>query len=416
MRAPIIEVLEKNKNHLSFHTPGHNGGIVLDSRLDVTELSFSDNLLSATGAIKESQNEVAKAYGVERVLYSTAGATTLILTVIRALRKKGAFLIYGDAHKSVYNGLRINGVKSYFYKGKDLEKAIDDTQAKVVICTSPNYFGSVLNLAKISNVCKDKGVILVVDASHGAHFAFSSKLPISATEYAPLVIHSQHKVMKTLTGGASLCYKAEYEKELLTAFRELHTTSPSYLILTSIESAVKECAESGEELYAKAIEEIESFTKKETTNYKVIKTDDPTRLVIEVKCDGEWVSKQLEREGVYAETVYGNKIVFIVTPYNAKGLTRLAEVLGVCDYSTPYNEIVIEEKEELIELVLDGECEEISLDDCVGRVSYREVGLYPPGVPVIVPGEKISREKAEFLKDNLNITFGLEKASIVVLK
>ena len=90
--------------------------------------------------------------------------------------------------------------------------------------------------------------------------------------------------------------------------------------------------------------------------------------------------------------------------------------MDVCDYSTPYNEIVIEEKEELIELVLDGECEEISLDDCVGRVSYREVGLYPPGVPVIVPGEKISREKAEFLKDNLNITFGLEKASIVVLK
>ena len=416
MRAPILETLEKHKNHLSFHTPGHNGGIVLDSRLDVTELSFSDNLLSASGVIKESEMEVAKAYGVERVLYSTAGATILILTIIRALRKRGTFLVYGDAHKSVYNGLRISGVKAYFYKGENLAKILDVTQAKVVVCTSPNYFGDTLDLKEISNICSAKGAILVVDASHGAHFAFSTKLPVSATEYAPLVIHSQHKVMRTLTGGASLCFAAEYEKEILTAFKELHTTSPSYLVMTSIEGAVKELTESGEELYSKVIEEVENFTKKASGNYKAIKTDDPTRLVIEVKCDGESISKQLEEKGIYAETVYGNKIVFIVTPYNYQGLTRLAEALQTCDYSTPYNAIIIEEKEEFIELVLDGEWEEVSLDDCVGRVSYREVGLYPPGVPVIFPGEKISREKAEFIKDNFNITFGLENDSIVVLK
>ena len=95
MRLPLIEALNKKANHLSYHTPAHNGGIVIDTRLDVTELSYSDNLLQAEGVILESMREVAKAYGVENVLYSTAGATTLIHTVIRALRQKGAFLIYG---------------------------------------------------------------------------------------------------------------------------------------------------------------------------------------------------------------------------------------------------------------------------------------------------------------------------------
>jgi len=416
MRTPILEALEKNKNHLSFHTPGHNGGIVLDSRLDVTELSFSDNLLSATGIIKESQEEVAKAYGVEKVLYSTAGATTLILSVIRALRKKGTFLIYGSNHKSVYNGLRINGVKAYFYKGDNLDKAIEESGARVVVCTSPNYFGNVLNLEKISAVCKEKGAVLVVDAAHGAHFAFSTKLPVSATKYADLVIHSQHKVMKTLTGGASLCYTKEYEKEILTAFRELHTTSPSYLVMLSVENAVKECVVSGEKNYSKVIEAVEKFATHAGDNYKVIKTDDVTRLVIEVNSDGESIREQLEAKGIYPEMVYGNKLVFIVTPCNYQELEKLASALKTCDYATSYEEVVLEEREELIELILDGESQEVPLEDSVGLVSYREVGLYPPGVPVIVPGEKITKEKLEFLKDNVNITFGLEKGSIVVLK
>ena len=94
MRSPLLESLNDKKTHLSFHTPAHNGGIVIDSRLDVTELSYSDNLLDAKGIILESEQEVAKAYGVENVLYSTAGATTLIHVVIRALRGRGKFMLY----------------------------------------------------------------------------------------------------------------------------------------------------------------------------------------------------------------------------------------------------------------------------------------------------------------------------------
>ena len=125
MRSPLFDALNKKAEHLSFHTPGHNGGIVIDSRLDITELSYSDNLLSSEGVILESEREVAKAYGVEGVLFSTSGATALIHTVVRALRNRGEFLLLGEIHKSVYNALRINGVSATLYRGKNLREALE---------------------------------------------------------------------------------------------------------------------------------------------------------------------------------------------------------------------------------------------------------------------------------------------------
>ena len=417
MRNPLVEALSGKKTHLSFHTPAHNGGIVIDSRLDVTELSYSDNLLSANGVILESEREVAKAYGVENVIYSTAGATALIHTVIRALKGKGSFLVYGEAHKSVFNALRINDVNAVLYRGSDLNGALIKSGAGVVICTSPNYFGRVLPLAEIRDICKRNGAILVVDASHGAHFAFSSKLPSSATKYADLVIHSQHKVMPTLTGGASLCYTEEYGKELRRAFCEIHTTSPNYLVMLSIESAVKEYSERGEELYNSVIKEIEAFTLKCSGKpFRVIPTDDLTRLVVAVDGEGERVASFLESKGIYPELVYGNELVFIVTPNNYIYLDTLYDSLDEAEYLLEKDKIDFPKLKEYVELHLGGEVEEIALKDAVGRISYREVGLYPPGVPIIASGEKITLEQVNFLIKYESSVFGLENGCLLVVK
>lgn len=417
MRTPLNDVLENKASHLSFHTPAHNGGIVIDSRHDITELSFSDNLLEAESVILESEKEVARAYSVENVLYSTAGATALIHTVIRALRVRGDFLIYGNAHKSVYNALRINAPKAWLYRGTELREALSETQAKVVICTSPDYFGKVLDLAEIRKICDEFGAVLVVDASHGAHFAFSSILPNSATEFADLVIHSQHKTMATLTGGASLCYKDGYKKEILRAFREIHTTSPNYLIMGSIESAVKLLSERGEELYKKVAGEIELFSEKcNGKHFRVIPTDDKTRLVIEVDDDGDTTLRGLESLNIYPETVYGNKLVFIVTPFNYHNLDNLFDALDSLSYKGKGEEVTLPRAPRLIPILLSGECEEVPLDEAVDRVAYGEVGLYPPGVPVVVAGERYTKEKTEFLKEHVKFAFGLEKGCALVLK
>ena len=417
MFNPLYRALKDKKNHLSFHTPGHNGGIVIDSKLDITELSYSDNLLNAEGVIEESEREVAKAYGVQNILYSTAGATALIHTVVRALRNKGNFLLYGSQHKSVFNALRLSGVKASLYKGEDLSYALSRSKAKVVICTSPDYFGKVLPLQEIRDICNQYGAILVVDASHGAHFAFSAKLPNSATQYADLVIHSQHKVMPTLTGGATLAYANEYKKEVLRAFREIHTTSPNYLTMLSIESAVKECSERGKILYSQVIEEIEVFKKKcNGKPFSVVSTDDPTRLVIAVKEEGDRVAKALEDVNLYPEMVYGNKIVFIVTPNNYMHLDYLFDTLDGIDYKGEGEGIIIPGSEEYLDLVLLAECEEIPLEDGAGRVAYQEVGLYPPGVPVVACGQKITGEQIDFLIKHKSNVFGLENGALVVVK
>lgn len=417
MRTPLYERLNNKKEHLSFHTPAHNGGIVIDSRLDVTELSYSDNLLDASGVIQESQREVARAYGVENVLYSTAGATALIHTVIRALRQEGRFLLYGEQHKSVYNALRINGVSSLLYRGNDLESALKNSGAKVVVCTSPNYFGKGLPLDKIKQITSECGAILVIDASHGAHFEFSTKLPTSATKYGDLVIHSQHKVMSTLTGGASLCYKDEYKQKVLRAFREIHTTSPNYLVMLSIENAVKQYYEGGEQLFNKVITEIDEFKKKCVgSSFRVIPTDDPTRLVIEVKGSGEETLSALEDLNIYPEMVYGNLLVFIVTPYNCLHLDCLFDALSSITYKEREDAFDLPTKKECIELFFGDGCEEVPLEESVGRVSYGEVGLYPPGVPIVVSGEVITKDQVNFLKEHFKGIFGLENGKVVVVK
>ena len=418
MRSPLFDALNKKAEHLSFHTPGHNGGIVIDSRLDITELSYSDNLLSSEGVILESEREVAKAYGVEGVLFSTSGATALIHTVVRALRNRGEFLLLGEIHKSVYNALRINGVSATLYRGKNLREALEKSGAKVVIVTSPNYFGMVKDLESIAKEVESAGAILVVDASHGAHFAFSTLLPDSATKYAHLVIHSQHKVMKTLTGGATLAYQKKYEKELLRAFREIHTTSPSYLTMLSIESATKELCERGEDLFKRVQESVKDFTLSLVgTPYSVVKTDDFSRLVVKCPTYGDLVEAELEKRGIYAETIYGDSIVFIVTPYNHHNLVALSNALREIEVEKKIvDEIVFPKEEEYVKLTLSGECEEVPLEESVGMVSYGEVGLYPPGTPIITRGEKISSQKVEFLKEHFKNVFGLENGRILVLK
>ena len=417
MHTPLNDILKSKENHLSFHTPAHNGGIVIDTRWDITELSFSDNLLNAEGIILESEREVAKAYKVENVLFSTAGATTLIHTVVRALKNKGDFLIYGNAHKSVYNALRINNVKASLYTGNDVKEALEKSGSKVVICTSPDYFGNTLNLKEIGEETRKAGATLVVDSAHGSHFAFSTLLPTSATEYASLVILSQHKTMSVLTGGAILAYSNEFKKEVERSFSEVHTTSPNYLVMASIEKATKEWKERGEEIYRAMHEAVSQFKRvSEGKGFKILDTDDFSRLVVEVEGDGEVVAKYLEEKGIYPEMVYGSKIVFIVTPFNAKNLNLLGEALSNAPSKQKMEEFALPQREKFIPLTFGSECEEVSLESAAGRVSYREVGLYPPGVPVVSSGEKFSEESINFLKEHLNFTFGLEKGYALVLK
>ena len=203
----LTEEILKKADRIRFHTPGHENAIGKDLLLcDVTELPYTDNLLSPVAEIETIEKKLASAYRAEACFISTQGATHNILQAVYAVKEEGAFLIFGAAHASVYNAMRAFSLRAYHADdfSEDMEIPSD---VKTVIFTSPDYFGNCLPLEKIYPFFHKKGINVLVDSAHGAHFAFSSKLPVSASEYADLAILSMHKTLPVLTGGSVLCCK-----------------------------------------------------------------------------------------------------------------------------------------------------------------------------------------------------------------
>ena len=399
MKLPLNEALGLHTEDISFHTPAHNGGILnpalAAAKYDVTELPYSDNLLFAEGVIAESEELVSRAYGFDgKSVYSTAGATALIHAAIYARAPYGNILVYGNAHRSVYSALRRSGAKA----------------------------GNTLPLMEIKTIAARAKADVIVDASHGAHFAFSHKLPDSATLYFDTVIHSVHKTLPVLTGGAVAHIGKGKEEEFIRAFRDVHTTSPSYPVMASVEWAAAYMRANGEELYDGVLGHIARFRESvRSLPLEVADNDDPTRLVA-YSDFAPAIYARLAAHGIYAECCDGEKIAFIVTPFNASELERVSGVLSDFPFESakgacaPLPEI----PKELTELTFGVGAERVSLREATGRILYEGVGAYPPGAPVMVPGEYITPEKRDILlelsaRDDLSLV-GLEKGGVLVLK
>ncbi len=424
MHTPLLSILNKHKDDISFHTPAHCGGIVGLSgndllKLDTTELTHSDNLLHPTGVIKMSLDIVNNIYGASATTYVTGGATSAIHTAIRAL-KNCRFLVVGETHKSVFNALRINHATSYYIDSLDdnLKNIITKHNINVVIVTSPNYFGATLDLQKIACICHNNNAELFVDASHGAHFVFCDKLPVSATKYGDWVIHSCHKTLAVPTGGAILHYPKERELDVHFALNEVHSSSPSYMMMIAMEHAICTLAGDGQTQYNNIIEALSAFKNTLDSRFSVVKTDDPTRLVISSKWVGRQLYNSLEQCGISAEMQRANEVVFIVTPANYKHLPSLSQALKQLDTAgfTTYKSTTIPQTSELTKLNFSDSFSLLPLEDAVGKVCYHEVGLYPPGTALLVSGEIITKEKAELIINLSNFAFGLVNDAIAVVK
>lgn len=420
MKDTIIEALTKNKNKISFHTPGHNNTLPKQIiKYDITELEYSDNLLYAKGALKDLQQKVSHIYNVKRAFLSTNGATNCIQTAIYATKHKGGFLIVGNAHSSVYNTLRLLSDKAYYIESLDDTTTLPDDVGTLII-TSPNYYGQCLDLEYYKKLAKRQNLILIIDASHGSHFAFSNKLPISATLYGDLVIHSLHKTLPVATGGAALlCNNTDLIAKSDLGRNLFHSTSPSYITLASIDRAFSIMAESGEKLYDKVYFAIKTFKESNLGKFKCLQNNDFSRLVLYSEFDAKQVLQKLLNMGLALEMSCENKVVAIVTPYNYKHLQKLAKALRIVSQchiplfksygNSKFNDRKIKE------LIFNKQKEYINLDDAEGRISFREIGLYPPGVPLVKSGEIITKQVIQTLKENEDNCFGLEKHTVAVI-
>ncbi|MEG1791513.1 MAG: aminotransferase class I/II-fold pyridoxal phosphate-dependent enzyme [Clostridia bacterium] len=410
-----------------FHMPAHFGANLDDllyssSAFDITELDFSDNLQNPNGIILESEIQAAKIYKSQTSLYFTTGATTAIFVAIGALRARGRdIIIQRNCHKSVYSAVRHFGLNPHYIYSKlsrglpsvvtpsEVRQALSDCpNAAAIVITSPTYFGDSASL-DIVKIAKQAGIPLIVDEAHGAHFCFSNELPQGFSEYADMAVVSLHKTMPVYGGGAILnVNNKQYSDVARTLRSDLHTTSPSYVVLASMDYAIDELNLYGEVLYEKLKNRIDLF-KENLKKYYFYPNDDFSRLCILL---GKKLIDKLQRLNIMPELVYCDYAVFIVSPYN---MERLAVLEGVLLNETP------EASDNLNGFQYptpqkgnDGSSFElVSLSDAVGRSAYNELGIYPPGIPLVAHGEIITSEIQSILMKENNV-FGFVNGKVCV--
>ncbi|MDR1939692.1 MAG: aminotransferase class I/II-fold pyridoxal phosphate-dependent enzyme [Clostridiales bacterium] len=448
---------------LRFHTPGHQG--VFDgpffegSKADITELSFSDNLLYPDGVIKQSERMAADFYKTAGTMYFTSGATSAIFTAVRSCAEYGRNLLVGkNAHKSVFNAAAIFGLNVVFYDAEDdgegyvypasanaIEAALsrlDDVAA--VSITAPDYFGRCADVGKIYGAVKKYGTRLIVDEAHGAHFSFSGLLPDSAIGKADFVIDSCHKTMPVYSGGAILhCATDKLYADALFNRAVLHSTSPQYLTLISIELAVARLADGGEELYSRLYDKAEGFKREIAGSPYIAEEADAERGIerdfsrLVVNC-GDYSAhellRRLEERNIYAETALCSRAVFILSPYNPDALDGLAAALKSISLTekadkTPFPSFLTNAP---VYKAADaagmsrgarenkgdadyGAAEYVDAENAAGRISATEIGVYPPGTPIVSRGGVITPEIIEYILRNRVRVFGLNRGKLAVL-
>ncbi|MDR3263460.1 MAG: aminotransferase class I/II-fold pyridoxal phosphate-dependent enzyme [Clostridiales bacterium] len=469
LKTPIADgVTEYIKARpVRFHTPGHQGvfkdGIFKGSDADITELSFSDNLLFSDGIIRQSENQAAELYGTQGTLFFTNGATAAVFTAVSALAVRGAYIAVGaNCHRSVFSAAAVCGLKPVFYDTADdgggyllpanadsierllkafydaaisgaegIERSLKNSAANsakkisAVVVTSPDYFGKCAEIKEIYKVTQKYGVRLIIDAAHGAHFRYSALLPDAAVGCADYVIEGCHKTMPVYTGGALLhCNgsKLRLDAELKRAV--FHSTSPQYITLASIDYAIAELNDNGEGLYRTLAARTEKFYKQAADAGFFIKNQDGancdfSRLVISCgEYSGAELCGELEKKNIFAETAYGNRAVFILSPYNVGALDNLADAL---------KGIRLSRKAERIDFPPRSGCvadadgvgngiEYVSIDDILGRTAASEIGVYPPGTPAVLRGEAITAAAFGYLSKHKDRLFGLIEGKVGVIK
>lgn len=428
----LLDLLENN-NSIPMHMPGHKRNTALAPYLkrlaadiDITEISGFDNLHAASGVLKESMRRAAEMRSADRAFYLVNGATCGILAAICALVTAGDKVICArNCHKSVYNALELSGAEPVFVmpdvdkksgicmqlEAEQIEEKIkENPDAKLVIVTSPTYEGVVSDIEGICRVSHSAGIPVFVDAAHGAHFGFGHGFPKDAIGCgADIAVESLHKTLPSLTQTA-ICYaKNEFAEKLAKKLAVFQSSSPSYLLLASIDGCVTLLSENADELFSVWKENLDEFHKKckDLENIKILKKSkkfldlDPSKIVMLTQ-NGKWLFEELKKRHIECEMASCSYVVAMTGPGDTKEmLSYLAVSLHEIDkIANPpqragFKGTGVPDKVMSVREAERKATEYVSLRECEGRVAAEYVWAYPPGIPLIVPGERISGRETE---------------------
>lgn len=410
MNTPLYYALTSfaNTDPLRMHMPGHKGkglpGWEQLLRLDFTELPPTGNLYETGGAIEEAEKLWAKAAHMKECLMLTCGSTQGIHSALTLTCPIGSTLLVDrNCHRSVYHTMALLDLTPVYLMEKTpqgVEKILQtNPEIKSVCITSPDYYGKLYDVVGISEVCHRFGAKLVVDGAHGAHLAF---LGIDHYSGADLVVCSAHKTLPALGQAALLFSGGKFTGDDLRRAASIYgTSSPSYPILTSMDLARAWMeSEEGNTRYQIACQRVALMRKK----FPALDGDnlDPGRLTLRVK-DGYSVEHQLQERGIWPEMADGGHVVFIVTGADTtEDLDRLEQALNDLNLQEdnsqypmpPMPEVVLRPRQALF-----AAAQVLPLEMCEGKISACQIAPYPPGVPVVAPGEVISKKHLAYLRE-----------------
>lgn len=422
MKTPICDFVKEyaESKKLRLHMPGHKGEIFLGAeKLDITEIDGADVLYHADGIIKQSEENAVQLFGTAKTVYSTEGSSLAIRAMLyfaKLYGKRPLIAAGRNAHKVFMTACALLGLdiawifpekQENIISCKITAESLDNFLSEMselpcaVYITSPDYLGNIADIKGISAVCKKHGVLLIVDNAHGAYLNFlpESMHPIALG--ADICCDSAHKTLPVLTGGAylhisknapeMLCEQAENAMSLFAS------TSPSYLILQSLDAANAYLADRYRERLAYYIKEVSKL--KETllkAGYDLI-GNEPMKLTVYAKSfgyTGIQLADILSKNGIECEFSDPDFIVMMFTPeVGIDGIKRLEKVLLSVEKKERITENapIISKPDKIMSVreAVFAESEELDIHGCCGRVLASAAVTCPPAIPVVVCGEKI---------------------------
>jgi len=443
-RAPIYEALSGyvKKGIVKLHVPGHCYGRGLPkemlsllgnaSKFDLSVLEDIDSLSHPQSVIKEAQKLAAEAFGAEETLFLVNGSTLGVLVMILSTCSfNDKILVARNMHQSVVAGLILSGARPVYLqpefdeefnlplniKPEDVERSLkENPDVKAVLIINPTQFGVAADLKKITEIVHRADKLLLVDEAWGANLRFHPAFPKPALEAgADLVTQSTHKRLPSLSQTSMLHLQGKKldRERVKNIVRMLQTTSPSYIFLSAMDTVRRQMALRGEKLWQKVIDlsgEAGDFLEKSKFRYLAREylneknfDLDPTIVVVEVE-NGFEAWKILNQNKIEPEFATPDHLIFIFGIGNNKKdvhsfFKALKEISPkknprTIKYPAIAPQISLSPGEASLK-----ETEEIKIEKAIGRIAAEATTPYPPGIPLLVPGEIITQEIVDYLKE-----------------
>ncbi|NFO29078.1 aminotransferase class I/II-fold pyridoxal phosphate-dependent enzyme [Clostridium botulinum] len=457
-RIPLLNELIKyhKEKNLLLSMPGNKAGLGFFRDdigkkfaeklgfLDITEVDHLDNLHCPEGVIKEAQELLSKTYNAKKAYFLVNGSSCgNLASIFDAFDEGDEVIVERNCHKSIYNALILRKLKVRYIEPivdtekdiflppnkENIYKSVDNcNNPKGIILTYPNYFGITYDIEEIIKDLKKRNLNIIIDAAHGAHFGQSDKLPKDIYYLADYVVLSAHKTLPALTQGAYLLVNKDSEN-IEFYLKTFMSTSPSYLIMASLDYSRHYLDEYGVNDYKELIckceiwkDKINSLNKAHILSKEDLKYGydiDVTRYVIILQegYSGHKFLDYLRENKIQAEMSFSRGVVLILSPFNLdadfKHIYNVMEQLELNllkndkNINAKYYSVVPNKKLEPYEVFkLKGT--HCKVKESEGKISKNMIIPYPPGIPLVCPGEVISSEAINIIEDYI-----LNKKSII---